>query len=183
MLSQKQCHRCNTLADDVGVIGGVSSLVGDSLASGSRCSWTEASLENIISTVSVKNTNSTQVTLRYKFEKIAFTGIFWIIIIYSYVYIYIYLKNCVKSNFRYSILNVQNICKPSHSGEIFKIEYNTCLRCKSICLIWLKSLSIQAKCATSTSVLYYNAIFFFIVKIVYIMTKKKLNFNRCILLY
>lgn len=35
---KKQCHRCNTLADDVGVIGGVSSLVGDSLASGRRCS-------------------------------------------------------------------------------------------------------------------------------------------------
>lgn len=27
-----------TLADDVGVIGGVSSLVGESLASGNRCS-------------------------------------------------------------------------------------------------------------------------------------------------
>lgn len=35
-----------TLADDVGVIGGVSSLVGDSLGSGRRCSWTDASLEN-----------------------------------------------------------------------------------------------------------------------------------------
>lgn len=57
-----------TLADDdVGVIGGVSSLVGDSLASGRRCSWTDASLENDNAITDTRKTNNDRFSTRIRF--------------------------------------------------------------------------------------------------------------------